>query len=77
VCCILAAYFYFLVLQISNRVCVALSRARCGLYVVGNINFLAERSKLWRDIRRSLVQERAVGVALPITCVLHGIEQVR
>ncbi|ESO98816.1 hypothetical protein LOTGIDRAFT_114056 [Lottia gigantea] len=37
-------------LKIENRVCVALSRARKGLYVIGNFGILASQSSLWKEI---------------------------
>lgn len=38
-------------LKISNRVCVALSRAREGLYIFGNSNcLLGSGLQLWTDV---------------------------
>lgn len=39
-------------LNVANRVCVALSRARKGLYVIGNFEFIcrAETNQLWKKI---------------------------
>lgn len=38
-------------LKISNRVCVALSRARHGLFIFGNSKcLLGSQSKLWQDV---------------------------
>lgn len=39
-------------LNVKNRVCVALSRAKKGLYVLGNFEFIcqAETSSLWKGI---------------------------
>ncbi|KAF9586547.1 NFX1-type zinc finger-containing protein 1 [Lunasporangiospora selenospora] len=44
-------------LKTSNRVCVALSRARKGLYIVGNAKLMMEQSKLWAVIIRGLFHE--------------------
>ena len=35
-------------LSSPNRLCVAISRARCGLYLFGNHFQLSEASKLWK-----------------------------
>ncbi|CAL1544821.1 unnamed protein product, partial [Lymnaea stagnalis] len=37
-------------LKVDNRVCVALSRAKKGLFVIGNFNVLRTQSKLWEKI---------------------------
>ena len=37
-------------LKESNRICVALSRARLGLYCIGNFRLLSSQSKLWKEI---------------------------
>jgi helicase required for RNAi-mediated heterochromatin assembly 1 len=38
-------------LKISNRVCVALSRARQGLFIFGNSKcLLGSETKLWDDV---------------------------
>jgi hypothetical protein len=61
--------------KIPNRVCVALSRAKHGLFVVGNIDFLADHSPLWANIRRSVASAGALGTALPIHCQRHGVAE--
>lgn len=57
-------------LSIENRVCVALSRARHGLYVIGNISFLAEHSKIWNDLYKT-VQSLGILGNLTLTCGKH------
>ena len=37
-------------LQIENRVCVALSRAKKGFFCIGNFSLLATKSLLWNKI---------------------------
>lgn len=59
-----------------NRVCVALSRAKIGLFCLANIDFLAKHSDLWKKIRQSLDKIGAVQSALPVKCAAHGFEQV-
>ena len=62
--------------QESNRVCVALSRAKIPFYLIGNLDFLASKSELWTKIRDSLQAIEAVGVTLPVVCLRHGNKQV-
>jgi hypothetical protein len=57
-------------------VCVALSRAKIGFYLLGNLDFLAGKCDLWRDIKRSLETVNAINRCLTIKCQLHGVEQV-
>jgi helicase required for RNAi-mediated heterochromatin assembly 1 len=55
----------------ANRVCVALSRARRGLYIVGNMDFLARNSTLWAKVRDVLEQKSAIGSKLTLKCGIH------
>ena len=48
-------------LGIHNRICVALSRARCGLFVIGNMNLLAEVDDTWKKIVTSLIETNRIG----------------
>lgn len=43
-------------LSVKNRACVALSRARCGFYVIGNFEFISrvEKESRWSNIINSL-----------------------
>lgn len=47
-------------LSTSNRVCVALSRARNGLYIMGNMENL-KHSLLWEKINKILVDGNSIG----------------
>ena len=67
-----------MIFYIPNRVCVALSRAKRGLFVFGNFNFLSKNCKdsnLWTKIRDSVKESESLGAALPIKCQQHGIKQ--
>ena len=44
-------------LKIDNRVCVALSRARKGLFIIGNSTVLARESALWRNIFKDMREQ--------------------
>lgn len=54
-----------------HRVNVALSRAKCGLYCVGNFKCLAENNRLWQKIMSHLEEHQATGTALEIYCQNH------
>ena len=58
-------------LKIDNRICVALSRAKKGFYVIGNFDLLAEQSNLWKEITIDLKKKRLLGDALPLICQNH------
>lgn len=48
-------------LSAENRVCVALSRARDGLYIVGNMDNLTASSSIWPKIKEQLEENNALG----------------
>ncbi|KAJ6499128.1 hypothetical protein C8R45DRAFT_981206 [Mycena sanguinolenta] len=50
---------------------VALSRAKEGLFILGNATQLASRSKMWRDVIEQLEDADCVGTAFPIACHNH------
>ena len=58
-------------LKKSNRICVALSRAKKGFYIIGNLNKLAENSTLWKDIRTGLIEKALTDKHLPLYCQNH------
>lgn len=49
----------------QNRICVAMSRARYGLYIIGNMKILAQKSSTWRDIHNKLNLQNAIGGEFP------------
>ena len=59
------------VLLLISVCAVALSRAREGLYVLGNAQDLQSQSKMWRDVLEILEKDGAVGSALPVACYRH------
>merc|ERR1711871_636909 len=63
-------------LSISNRVCVALSRARHGFYLIGNATLLASKSTLWRQIFDYLQAENLMGKNLPLQLASGEISPV-
>lgn len=58
-------------LKDSHRVNVALSRARKGLYCIGNFDCLAEKSPLWQNLLKDLTEQQAIGDELEIYCQNH------
>ena len=58
-------------LQIENRVCVALSRAKKGFFCIGNIGLLEAKSTLWRNIIKDMRERENVGKTLKLTCQNH------
>jgi len=60
-------------LEIDNRVCVALSRAKYGMYLFGNARSLASASPLWNDVVDIMSRPPLrIGTKLTITCKNHG-----
>ncbi|KAK7447384.1 hypothetical protein VKT23_014094 [Stygiomarasmius scandens] len=58
-------------LKSENRINVALSRAKEGLYILGNAEQLARKSQMWNDIVDMLSEREALGPTLPIVCHRH------
>ncbi|XP_047487944.1 NFX1-type zinc finger-containing protein 1-like isoform X1 [Penaeus chinensis] len=58
-------------LHTKNRVCVALSRAKHGFYIAGNMDMLTASSDLWRKIKQDLVKGESLGNALVLKCENH------
>ena len=59
-------------LKIANRVCVALSRARKGFYIIGNASLLDENDPdLWRKILTDMQEHGNLGRELKLVCQNH------
>ena len=59
-------------LRTSNRVCVALSRAKHGLFILGNIEMLsASGSLIWRHVQKVLAEKSQLGEYLTLVCDRH------
>ncbi|UJR19289.1 hypothetical protein I4U23_022418 [Adineta vaga] len=63
-------------LKIHNRICVALSRARCGLFVIGNMNLLGEVDEMWKKIISSLLETNQIGKGLTLSCRQHPQDRI-
>jgi hypothetical protein len=57
--------------QSENRTNVALSRAKHGLYILGNAEDLKARSTMWRDVVEQLEEYDQIGDSFPIVCNRH------
>nr|XP_021188213.2 NFX1-type zinc finger-containing protein 1 isoform X1 [Helicoverpa armigera] len=55
----------------ENRICVALSRAKQGFYIFGNIDMLKTKSELWRKIATTLESNGSLGSKLILKCQNH------
>ncbi|KAL8898231.1 MAG: hypothetical protein Q9192_002187 [Flavoplaca navasiana] len=59
-------------LSVTNRVCVALSRAQQGFYIFGDAGLLSRQSRLWYKLVKAMSENpRRVGLVLPLTCQNH------
>ncbi len=58
-------------LKTENRVCVALSRAKKGFYLIGNMGNLAASSKLWREVNTVLTSNKQIGSHFNLQCEVH------
>ncbi|KAJ4436029.1 hypothetical protein ANN_18655 [Periplaneta americana] len=58
-------------LKVENRVCVALSRAKKGLYIMGNMENLTRSSKIWPKIKETLQKQDGYGLYLTLRCQIH------
>ncbi|GBP30880.1 NFX1-type zinc finger-containing protein 1 [Eumeta japonica] len=58
-------------LATDNRVCVALSRAKEGMYIMGNMDILKAKSELWTKIACTLESNKSLGKSLIMKCQQH------
>ena len=58
-------------LKTENRICVALSRAKKGFYIIGNFELLSSNSELWRKIVDDMEKAGQIGDGLPFYCQNH------
>ena len=68
-------------LEVDNRVCVALSRAKRGFYIFGNAQMLASESRTWSEVVEIMYGKkkasnpnkvRHLGYHLPLVCANHN-----
>ncbi|KAL2628683.1 hypothetical protein R1flu_013369 [Riccia fluitans] len=58
-------------LKTSNRICVALTRAKKGMYIFGNATLLAKKSDLWNNVISTLQKDNALDTKLELCCQNH------
>jgi len=58
-------------LNTSNRICVALSRARQGMFIVGNGKMLSEKNDVWNAIIEVLKEHNCYGSEIVLQCQNH------
>ncbi|GLB37649.1 putative P-loop containing nucleoside triphosphate hydrolase protein [Lyophyllum shimeji] len=58
-------------LKSDNRTNVALSRAKEGLFILGNAPQMSARSPMWRGVTEELEREDCLGDGFPIACQRH------
>jgi superfamily I DNA and/or RNA helicase len=58
-------------LKINNRICVALSRAKSGLYCIGNFKLIAKNSAVWSNIVKDAKKREIFGDGILLTCGRH------
>ena len=55
-----------------NRRCVAQSRAKCGMYFVGNVKtFMLAKNSCWSELIASMRMQDCVGNEFPLQCTKH------
>ena len=64
-------------LKIENRVCVALSRAKKGFFIIGNLTLLSNQYDLWSEILQILRKQNCVGRYLELYCNNHPDKMFR
>ena len=63
-------------LKEQNRRCVAQSRAKCGMYFVGNMNLLTTaKNSCWSSMIHGMIQQQCTGNAIPLRCSKHASSQ--
>ena len=58
-------------LNLPNRACVLLSRAKRGMYLIGNAEHFKKSSDLWNSIINMLERQKRVEKFLPLVCQHH------
>ena len=62
-------------LEQINRACVALSRAKSGLFIFGNADCISNKSTFWDTVTEQMYKAmpRRIGRALPLLCERHNV----
>ncbi|SAM02230.1 hypothetical protein [Absidia glauca] len=62
-------------LDVGNHVCVGLSRVKHGMYILGNAEFLCDKSNLWNEIVSDMKDgtNDVIGTTLGLHCDTHNV----
>ncbi|VVC44294.1 Hypothetical protein CINCED_3A013372 [Cinara cedri] len=55
----------------ENRICSALTKAKIGLYIIGNMDNLINQCELWNNVKTSLQSLQSIGSELTLECSIH------
>ncbi|XP_059472037.1 NFX1-type zinc finger-containing protein 1-like [Neocloeon triangulifer] len=58
-------------LATENRVCVALSRAKQGFIIIGDMGILSANNSTWKAVRKSIEDQNALDSSLTLRCEVH------
>ncbi|RHZ77953.1 hypothetical protein Glove_168g248 [Diversispora epigaea] len=58
-------------LKTKNRTNVLLSRAKHGIFLMGNVELMASESEMWEEVIKILLSRNQVGPGFPIICDQH------
>ena len=61
-------------LKERNRRCVTQSRAKCGMYFVGNVDMFYS-TECWTKLIGSMKQQNCLGQAIPLQCTKHKMSK--
>ncbi|XP_071958632.1 uncharacterized protein [Antedon mediterranea] len=64
-------------LKVSNRMCVALSRAKKGMFCIGNFKLLSEKNDLWMKIVNDMQNSNCFGSYIEVYCQNHPATKVK
>jgi len=58
-------------MKLRNRACVAVSRSRCGLYIIGDSDFFETNSDDWTFMISYFKSQNCLGPSIPLVCSQH------
>ena len=61
----------------ENRICVSLSRAKVGLFVIGNFTLLASKSSVWKSVVSFAEKSNSISKFLPLFCQSHPGKEIK
>uniref|UniRef100_A0A1B0D786 DNA2/NAM7 helicase-like C-terminal domain-containing protein n=1 Tax=Phlebotomus papatasi TaxID=29031 RepID=A0A1B0D786_PHLPP len=61
-------------LAAEYRLCILMTRAQEGLYIVGDLEPFIEKNETWGKVKEKLEAKESIGPGLPVKCEKHGCE---